>query len=392
MSVRRRVMFSSRTPAVLDANALAQLTEERRAAGVALLDLTAANPTTAELPGAAAWRTAIGAALAAGAEQAYEPQPRGLPAARIAIAAELGRRGVRLDADHVVLTASTSEACTFLFKLLCDPGDEVLAPRPSYPLFEHLAALDAVALRGYPEGEVPALGPRSRAIIVVSPGNPTGAVLDAAGLAALDAACADAGCALIGDEVFADHVHDPDTAARMVSVAAAERALSFALGGLSKTAGMPHLKLGWIAVAGPAPLRDEALARLDLIADTYLSVATPVQAALPRLLAIGAEVRAAIRARVGENRAALTASGLAATPVQAGWSALLALPRGLDGENAAATLLAEDGVQVYPGYFFDIERDDCIVVSLLPPPQRFAEALARIAARLALAVTAARGG
>jgi alanine-synthesizing transaminase len=380
-------VFSSRTPDDLEPNDLARLLEDQHAAGRALIDLTTANPTTAALPGAAAWRERVARALAEGALVPYAPEPRGLASARAAVAGYYRARGIALDVDRIVLTASTSEAYGFLFKLLCDPGDEVLIPTPSYPLFAHLAELDAVAVRSYPDGAVPALGSRARAIIAVSPGNPTGAMLDVDRLAALERAAAAAGVAIIGDEVFADYIHDPGAAARYTSVLAARRALVFGLGGLSKAAGLPQLKLGWIAVAGPPALCDQALARLDLIADTYLSVSTPVQAALPALLEIGAEIRAAIVERVRENRRVLLGAGLDVIPPPAGWYALVRLPSGphdRDDESWTATLLAEDHVQVYPGYFFDIpsEEGQFLVLSLLPPPELFAEAVRRLAARL----------
>jgi alanine-synthesizing transaminase len=389
-------VFSSRTPDDLEPNDLARLLESQQAAGRRLIDLTASNPTTAALPGAAAWQDRVARALAEGARAPYAPEPRGLPSARAAVAAYYRGRGMDVAVDRIVLTASTSEAYGFLFKLLCDPGDEVLIPTPSYPLFAHLAQLDAVDVRSYEDGTVPAMGGRTRAVIAVSPANPTGAMLDAVGVAALDRAAAAAGVAVIGDEVFADYIHDPEAAARYTSVLASWRALAFGLGGLSKAAGLPQLKLGWIVVAGPRALCDQALARLDLIADTYLSVSTPVQAALPALLEIGAEIRAAIAGRVRENLRILLGSGLDVIPPPAGWYALVRLaPRpghengaidqdDKDDEYWAATLLAEDQVQVYPGYFFDIPSDQgqFLVVSLLPPPGDFAEGVRRLAARL----------
>lgn len=379
-------MFSSRTPGDLAPNELARVLASQVQAGHALIDLTASNPTTAGLPGAEAWQARVAEALSAGAREVYAPDPRGLASARAAVRGYHAARGLDLATDDIVLTASTSESYGFLFKLLCDPGDEVLVPAPSYPLFAHLAELDAVVARAYPAGTVPELGPRTRAVIVVSPNNPTGAVLDRAGLRALEAVAARAGAAIIGDEVFADYIHDAGAAARRASVLAAEDALAFGLGGLSKAAGLPQLKLGWIGVAGPPDLRAQALARLELIADTYLSVSTPVQAALPALLDVGAEIRAAIQARVAGNRRALLGSGLDAAPPAAGWYAVVRLGPGQDDEATAAALLAEDRVQVYPGYFFDIPSDErgaeWLVLSLLPSPADFAEGVRRLAARL----------
>jgi len=365
--------FSSRTPADLEPNDLSAAADERRAAG-GLIDLTSANPTTAELPGAAGWRDRIGAALADGARAAYEPDPRGLPVARDAVAAYHAARGLAVDPADVFITCSTSEAYGWLFKLLCDPGDEVLIPTPSYPLFEHLAALDGVQARTYEAPDRLGPRPRTRAVIAVSPNNPTGAVLDRETVAALDRGCAGAGLALIGDEVFADYVA-PAARARAASVLGAERALTFSLGGLSKSCGMPHLKLGWIVLAGPAALRRAAAARLEVIADAYLSVATPVQVALPELLAIGAEVRAAIAARVDANRAALAAAGVAALPADGGWTAIVPVA----AEDDAAAALLEAGFLAHPGWFFDLPGDH-LVLSLLVPPAQLAAALPHLAA------------
>jgi alanine-synthesizing transaminase len=274
-------MFSARTAWDLTPNRLALLLEERRA-GREVLDLTETNPTRA---GFVAPPDLL-ALLADPAALRYDPQPAGLPAARAAVAADFARRGVAVAPEHVVLTASSSEAYALLFKLLADPGDQVLVPQPSYPLFDYLARLESVEAAPYAlaydgEWHLPlpaveaALTERTRAVVVVSPNNPTGSFLkreEAAGLAAL---CARRGLALIADEVFADYPLREDPR-RAPSLAAEAAALSFALGGLSKSCALPQLKLGWIAVGGEAALREAALARLEVVADTYLSVGTPV--------------------------------------------------------------------------------------------------------------------
>lgn len=403
-------MFSSRTPADLAPNALAELLAQsspeapNAAADAApdatpaaspdaagFIDLTVSNPTAVALPGLAQVRERVAQALAEGARAPYRPDPRGLLSAREAVCAYLAARGHDIDPGHIVLTASTSESYSYLFKLLCDPGDEVAIPSPSYPLFAHLAELEGVAVRAYPAGGVPAPSARTRAIITVSPNNPTGGFLERPQRDALeDLAAGPRPLAIIGDEVFADYIHDPADAARYASVLGCERALSFGLGGLSKAAGLPQLKLGWIALRGPDALRDEALTRLEHIADTYLSVATPVQAALPALLRLGAEIRAAIAARVRENLAHLHASRVRARrlrvlPSPAGWYALLRLPLGRDDEATATELMRAARVHVYPGYYFDLpsDIDDAyLVLSLLPAPALFAAGVERLAAHL----------
>ena len=283
-------MFSSRLPSSLVQNQLSAAVARRHAAGRPFVDLTLSNPTLAGF----AYPEGLTAALANAASLAYDPQPFGLETARAAVSADYARRGVAVPPGHVVLTASSSESYSLLFKLLCDPGDNVLVPVPSYPLFEHLAALDAVSIRSYPleyHGRwmldatqlAPLVDDRTRAVLVVSPNNPTGSRIRRAELAALEALCATRGLVLIGDEVFADYLLSvaPDAAD---SVLEAERCLAVSLGGLSKSVGLPQLKLGWMALAGPPALVTDALERLEVIADTYLSVSTVVQVAAPRLL------------------------------------------------------------------------------------------------------------
>ena len=282
-------MFSERTRWDLRPNRLAERLAAKRATGAHVLDLTLSNPTQAGLP----IPGDILAPLASPEGRRYEPSAFGLPSAREAVAADFARRGFPIGPDRVLLSASTSEAYAFLFKLLCDPGDEVLVPRPGYPLFEFLAALESLGVRAYPlahDGEWhldvsalrAAVSPRTRAVVVVNPNNPTGAYLKEDELLALEALCAERRLALVSDEVFADFSFRDD-ARRASSVARDSPALAFALGGLSKSCGLPQLKLAWTAVTGPEPLRREALARLEVVADTFLSVSTPVQLAAPAL-------------------------------------------------------------------------------------------------------------
>ncbi|HVZ71174.1 MAG TPA: pyridoxal phosphate-dependent aminotransferase [Polyangia bacterium] len=388
--------FSSRLPWDRGENGLAVAERERRARGAPILDLTESNPTrVGVLPSEHGARVAE--ALAAADGDVYEPAPRGLPEARAAVAAVAG-----IDAERVVLTASSSESCALLFKILCDPGDAVLVPEPSYPLFDSLARLEGVVPVPYRlawdgawhvdfasvDGAL-AHAPRPRAIVVVHPNNPTGSFLASGELAPLAARCEAHGLAVVSDEVFAGYASRPD-GGRVPSLAVApaltSRVLTFALGGLSKSCAMPQLKLGWIAVAGPDALVDAALARLELAADTYLSVGGPVQRALPRLLAIGADARRAVIERVATNRAALAAAIPAGSPCSllpsdGGWSAILRVPATRTDEDWARALLEDDGVLVHPGYFFDLRGGTFVVVSLLPAPDVFADGAARLVAR-----------
>jgi len=330
------------------------------------LDLTVSNPTRAALPYPLDELAEI---MARAARAAYDPQPLGLPLAREAVARELG-----CDASEIVITASTSEAYSFLFKLLCDPGDNVLTPTPSYPLLEHLAVMEMVELRHFPlefhrRWEIDpshiAVDARTRAIIVVNPNNPTGSFVtpdEQRAVAAL-------GVPVISDEVFLDYPLD----GRGVSFGGA-----YALGGLSKSAGLPHYKLGWIRVPDPA-----AIPALELIADNFLSVATPVQAALPEILAIAPRIRQAIADRTRANlEAAKGIVGGAAQllPAEGGWSAVIRIPRTMSDEEFALDALERHDVAVHPGYFFDFERDGYFVVSLLTPTEVFADGLSRLVA------------
>jgi hypothetical protein len=382
-------MFSDRTRWDLRANRLAERLAAKRAAGARILDLTESNPTRAGLP----YPDDLLASLARAEARRYDPAPFGLPAAREAVAADFARRGFPVGPDRVVLSASTSEAYAFLFKLLCDPGDEVLVPRPGYPLFEFLAALESVRVRSYPlahDGEWhvdvgalrEALAPRTRAVVVVSPHNPTGHCLKRDERDALEALCAERGLALVSDEVFADYtfLEDPRRAG---SVARDGPALAFALGGLSKSCGLPQLKLAWTAVTGPEALRRDALARLEVVADTYLSVSTPVQVAAPELLARRGELSLPIRARLRANLAVLRAAigpGSPATLLdpEGGWSAVLRVPATRPEEERVTRLLEERDVLVHPGYFFDFPREAFLVLSLLAPEADFAGGVARV--------------
>ncbi len=384
-------MFSTRTPSDLAPNRLTSAELTIRARGVRPIDLTETNPTRVGL----AYPDRALAALAAPEGLDYDPQPFGLSITREAVAAEIGRTGPPVDPARVVLTASTSEAYAFLFKLLCNPGDEVLVPVPSYPLFEHLTRLELVAVRPYSldfhgtwsidaHAVESAITPRTRAVLVVSPNNPTGSVIARGDLAVLARLCASREIALVGDEVFCDYLIDPRP--DLARVLEQDDALAFSLGGLSKSAGMPQMKLGWMAVGGPAPLVDAALARLEIICDTFLSVSTPVQRAAKALIAAGSEVRAQILDRVTTNLRDLQslAAGHPACSVlrvEGGWSAVVRVPATRTEEALVLDLLERDHVLAHPGYFFDFPHEAFVVVSLLPPPAEFREGAARLLAR-----------
>ena len=382
-------------------NALSLLLDEKRAAGAPILDLTVSNPTRV---GIAYPAEAIARALGDPRAASYEPTPQGLPEARAAVADYYATCGLTVSPEDLILTASTSEAYSFLFKLLCDPGDVVLVPHPSYPLFEYLASLETVRLVPYPLGfdghwfvDFDALqkaiddsGGRARAILLVNPNNPTGSFLKREERWRLSELSAARNLPLIVDEVFADYGFDtPDRPRRVASLIDEERATCFSLSGLSKVVGLPQLKLGWIHVGGPRAERAALLGRLELVADTYLSVGAPVQLAARALLGMRDTVGAAIAARTKRNLAALqqivTDTALQVLPVEGGWYATVRLPAIRTDEQWALELLRGDGVLVQPGYFYDFDgRAPHVVVSLLPEPAVFDDGAARMVARVAL--------
>ena len=370
------------------------------------IDLTVSNPTLPAL-GLPDLSGTLAAALARHPASVYTPTPAGLPRAREAVAAAYRAAGHAIDADRIVLTASSSESCGLLFKLLGDPGDAVLVPAPSYPLFDYLVRLEGltpIAYRSRYEppgrwhldtqsldaaaGTAAHAGRRVAAIVTVNPNNPTGAALDAGEASALEERCRLHGAALIADEVFSDFVrrppsgHVPCLAARDTSVP------TFSLGGLSKSCALPQLKLGWIVLGGPAGLLADTRARLELVADTYLSVNGPVQEALPELLGVGALARAALQERLRANEAQMkevfdARSAVSVLRGDGGWSAIVRLPATRTDEEWALALLEEEQVLAQPGFFFDLEDGAYLVLSLLPAPDSFAEGARRLNALVA---------
>jgi alanine-synthesizing transaminase len=384
-------MFSSRLNWSATANPLAKLLAQKRASGATVLDLTESNPTAA---GFSYPEDRILAALADRRSLCYEPAPAGILAARMAVSSYYGGR---VDPSRILLTASTSEAYALLFKLLANPGDEVLIPRPSYPLFDFLAALESVGVIEYPllydggwaiDFELLArkITPRTRAIVVVNPNNPTGSYLKKSELAQLTDLCRRHDLAILSDEVFSDYALAADPG-RVSSLVDQDQVLAFSLSGLSKLVGLPQLKLGWIVTSGPPEAGREALERLELIADTYLSVATPVQWAAPALLALRETMQAQILGRVRENLAFLQSQIGPDSPwrvlqPEGGWYAVIQAPRIHSEEDWVLTLLGEDDVLVQPGFFFDFESEAFLVASLLTPAAIFQEGIRRILARV----------
>ena len=379
-------------------NRLTLAMEERSALGLPAIDLTETNPTRVGLlyP-----EEELAELLRSGACPEYQPHPLGIPEAREALAAALSTPSDPLAPEDLVLTASTSESYSYLFKLFADPGNEVLTAAPSYPLLDSLAALDSLVLSRFflksrgrftldLEAVELALTPATRLLALVHPGNPTGSFLTVPEQEAVTSLCASRGLPLISDEVFADYVLAPE-ARRAGPTAASGEALTFSLGGLSKSAGLPSWKLGWIRVGGPPELRRRTVAALELVADSYLSVAMPVQRALAGVLALAPRIRAEILARLQGNLAMLRASlaGLPAVELlepEGGWVVVLRVSRQETDEELALGLLKGVGVLVHPGYFFDFSTDDYLVLSLLPEPGRFAEGVGRLAGYLNLQV------
>lgn len=375
--------FSSRIAWNLKPNRLSRAVEAKRRAGTPILDLTESNPTAAGLE----YPAGLLASLADPRSMLYEPRPAGLEAARQQVSGYYHSRGISVPPEKTLLTASTSESYSFLFKLLCNPGGEVLVPRPSYPLFEFLAALESVTVRQYPlvyDGEwsidfrrlEPCITPKTRAIVVVNPNNPTGSFVKRNELETLAHLCRKHELALISDEVFSDYGFSPDNR-RVETLAGVTEVPVFCLSGLSKVSALPQMKLGWLVANRP-----EAMERLEWIADTYLSVSTPVQHALPSLLAARIPLQKQIRARLAANLSFLKASlppEFNILKLEGGWYAILQAPRVHSEEDWALLLLDRAEVLVQPGYFYDFEAEAFLVLSLLTPEPVFQAGVERLA-------------
>jgi alanine-synthesizing transaminase len=383
-------VFSSRLQWDARRNPLTELLDRKMAEGAPVLDLTESNPTRAMLDYP---EDAILAAAFDKGILTYDPDPKGSYDARETVAQYYEERNATVDPSQIVLTASTSEAYSFLFKLLTDPGDEILVPRPSYPLFEYLAAMESLSVGQYPlhyDGQwridIDTLeklaGPRTRAVVLVNPNNPTGSFLKHDQWPQVERFAASRGIAILSDEVFSDYGWG-DEAERVASLTQVTgNALRFSMSGLSKVCGLPQMKLGWIVANGPG--HEQALNGLEWIADTFLSVATPVQVALPRLLDAGMGVQEQILRRTRDNFAQLRRafegdSGCRVLDVEGGWYATLQVPQTRDEEAWALALLDQHDVRVQPGFFYDFASEAFLVLSLLTEPTVFAEGVARIA-------------
>src|SRR5258706_7629102 len=381
-------MFAKRTNWNFTPNRLSEVLSANRAAGKLLLDLTVSNPTEC---GFEYDRSAILNALGNPAALSYEPDPRGLEFARRAVAGYYAGRKEEVSAEDIFLTTSTSEAYSYVFRTLCDPGDEVLIPSPSYPLFDFLADIQDVSLVRYPllydhgwlidfHALEQAITPRTRGVIVVHPNNPTGHFAKHGEIAKLNSICSAREIALIADEVFLDFSLD---GMKAVSFAANRGAPTFTLSGLSKISGLPQMKAAWLIAGGPPQWKSEALARLEVIADTYLSVNATVQLAIPRFLEQRHAFQKQVISRVRRNLAELdrqlaeqrTSSRLI---VEGGWCAVLRVPATRSDEDLAIELLTAKGVSVHPGHFYEFVGDGYLVVSLITPERIFAEGTIRL--------------
>lgn len=387
------VMFAGRTDWNLEPNRLSEALARHRASGRPLFDLTVSNPTECgfEYDSAAILRS-----LAHPEALRYSPQPQGLLSAREAVAGYYAEQGGRVEADDIFLTVSTSEAYSFVFRLLCNPGDEILIPAPSYPLFEFLADIQDVKLARYPliydhgwqidfHALERAITLRTRAVIVVNPNNPTGHFCKAGDLAQLNEICSEREIAVIGDEVFLDFSIGESVAASVATFAGNSGALTFTLSGISKMCGLPQMKVAWLAVSGPVPLKAAAMARLEVIADAYLSLNAPMQHALPELLeqrhGFQKQLLGRVRANLAElDRQLAAQKNCARLEVEGGWNAVIRVPATRSDEELAIELLERKDVYAHPGHFFDFPRDGYLVVSLITPERQFSEGIGRLLA------------
>ncbi len=406
-------MFASRTNWALSTNPISLRLEEIRRSGVKIIDLTESNPTRCgfQYLKKEKWLSY----LADPKNMIYEPSPAGSPEARQAVSDYYARKGISVNPNRIFLIASTSEAYSFLFRLIANAGERILAPRPSYPLFDFLAALNDIELDPYPllydsswridvEKLKPLAGPKTKAMILVHPNNPTGSCLKHSELKKINALAKQHELVLISDEVFSDYLFAADHKF-VSSLAGNSPVLTFTLGGISKALGLPQMKLAWIVVSGPENLAKGATERLEIILDTYLSVNTPVQRSLPAWFSFQNEIQDEIRSRLKENRQCLTEhlehhtceDGNTKFPracrnhrmptceslhSEGGWVAVLKIPRIRTEEEWVLEFLSKDRVYVHPGYFFDFEEEAYLVLSLLPPPEIFEEGIHRILSRI----------
>ncbi len=382
-------MFSRRTDWKLTPNLFTQAQHEALAQGREVLDLTVSNPTRV---GLAYDADVIVSSLADPRAMDYDPQPKGLRSAREAVAAYYRQHeAFDVDPESLVLTTSTSEGYSHVLRLLCNPEDEILVPRPSYPLFEFLADLADVKLVPYPllydhgwQIDFPSLyqavNHRTRAVVVVHPNNPTGSYVDNGARSALNKFCGEYNLALLVDEVFLDFALD---GAPRPTFAANQEVLTFTLSGISKISALPQMKLAWIVTSGPGELVNSALARLEVIADTYLSLNAPVQLAAPALLEVRKNIQPLLIDRLRSNLAELdrqlaVQKACQRLEVEGGWYAVLRIPATESDEDLAVDLLQKQSVLLHPGHFYDFVSAGYLVLSLITPPAVFREGVRRV--------------
>jgi alanine-synthesizing transaminase len=387
-------MFASRTNWRLETNRLTRALEEHRRSGKQLFDLTASNPTTC---GFAYPEREILAALTDPRGLVYRPESKGLREAREAVAEYYaGRAGfsgslARIDPERILLSSGTSEAYSHIFRLLCEAGDEILVPAPSYPLFEFLGDLADIHLVPYPllydhgwqidfASLRAALTPRSRAVLVVHPNNPTGSFVKPREAAELAEICAAREMAIVADEVFLDYT---SAAATAHTFALSDAALTFTLSGLSKISLLPQMKLAWTIVTGPEAVVQTAVDRLEIIADTYLTPSTPVQLALPKFLSLRHALQTQLQQRITANLSVLDSmlresKSLTRLDREGGWYAILRVPVTGTDEDLTVALLERCSVLVHPGHFFNLSQEGFLVLSLITPEQQIQEGLRRL--------------
>jgi alanine-synthesizing transaminase len=379
-------LFADRTSWNLKPNRLAEALEHHKSSGRKLLDLSASNPTECGFKYDA---PAIMRSLCAPASLQYHPDPRGLKSARQAVSDYYAARGESVAIDDLLLTASTSEAYSFVFRLLCNPGDELLIPTPSYPLFDFLADINDIKLTRYGlfydhgwhidlHALKQSITPRTRGIILVHPNNPTGHFTKPEETAQLNEICSANGMTIIADEVFLDF----SLGTRQKSFVSNSAALTFTMSGISKVSGLPQMKFAWLAVSGPEEMKREALTRLEMIADTYLSLNAPIQLASPVLLQQRGSFQQQLMDRVRKNLAHLDIQlakekKVNRLKVEGGWYAVLRIPATRSDEEFAIDLLEKHDVYLHPGHFYDFSGDGYLVISLITPEQDFNEGLSR---------------
>ena len=381
-------MFANRTNWNLTPNRLAEALVKHRQAGKALLDLSASNPTECGFQYAS---HAIMRALCSPRTIEYRPEPKGLEIARRAVGAYYTERHEKVSPEKIFLTTSTSEGYSFIFRLIFNAGDELLVPTPSYPLFDFLAEIQDVRLKRYPliydhgwqidlHALEQAVTEHTRGIIVVNPNNPTGHFSKAREMTEINRLCAERDMAIIADEVFLDFSLTQESP---LSFAANHEALTFTLSGLSKISGLPQMKLAWMVVGGPERLKQQAVERLELIADTYLSMNAPIQLAAPVFLEMRhgfqQQVMQRVRANLAEmDRQLASQQHCSRLSVEGGWYAVLRVPATRSDEDLALELLEEKNVYIHPGHFYDFQQDGHMVVSLITPETDFAEGIQRL--------------